>query len=138
MTEELFSNRKNFSESDEWRVIGWIALKGSSCTNEIADTLEYDLETMKSIIKSLLKKQWIFRITIDENNLSPFVMCRLSELHSKGITQMKQFQERNFYALTEKGFDAYMVKFKGQHKRANNCYLQYVTPLEDNTETISL
>ena len=138
MTEELFSNRRNFSEEDEWRVIGWLALKGSSWTNEIAETLEYDLEAIKALIRTLLKREWIFRVTIDANNPSPFVMCRLSELHSKGITQMKQFEERNFYALTEEGFERYAIKFKGHHKRANNCYLRYVTPIENNTKMISL
>jgi len=126
---------KFLTEEDEWRVIGWLALKGSSWTNEIAETMEYDIETAKGLVRNLIKKNWIFRITIDENNPHVLVMCRLSELHSKGITQMKQFQQRNFYGLTLEGFEAYQKKFRGQKKRAKNAYIQYLNlmPLENDT-----
>ncbi|MEK7661918.1 MAG: MarR family winged helix-turn-helix transcriptional regulator [Patescibacteria group bacterium] len=131
------------SEDDEFRVLGWILLKGSSWTNEIADNLEYDLDSMKSIIKSMIKKDWIVRVTIDANAPSAYVMCRLSELHSKGIDKMERFQERNFYRVTETGLRAYWLKFKGQGKRINNCYMDEFDKMlsslpNDNTKTQDL
>lgn len=124
-----FSNKPSIGENDELAVLGWILLKGSSWTNEIANKFEYDIDSAKLILRRMLKKKLIRQFYPDPLYPQGLIACRITELQSKGIDTYGKVCERNWFCATLKGVQDYAEIQNGKGHRIEAAYLKEYTEL---------
>lgn len=125
---ELFISEE---ETTEDRVLSFIISIGSSFPSEIERKLMINLDTANAVINKLINKELLMRIQPDENYPQPCIACRINHMRAQGVVGYGMISQRSWVCATEKGFWFVADKFKGQHRRANECYIETYPNIKD-------
>lgn len=117
-------NPRETSNDDKDRVLGYILSVGASFPSEIARHILLSVEQVNAITLKLINEELLKRIVPDQNYPQPCIKARIAEMWAQGIMGYNEFALRSWFIVTEKGFFYYADKFQGDHRRANEAYLE--------------
>jgi hypothetical protein len=127
-----FTEKKkiSFNSDDVDRVMGLIILKGSCFPSEIARDLTLEIEQVNAIITGLVRDEMLKKIIPDEIYPQPLIKCRIREMWSIGVKGYEAFCQRSWFILTEKAFWSYVDRHRGEHRQANEAYINTYSNIE--------